>query len=300
MQRPISDVEEFPSGRSEQSDLLVEVDNSTACPPTDLASVVPSVSYTTSDSVVLSFDGYAKLELSPHRPDVLTVNPDLGYRAPDIQLSAVLKALLHSAAKSRRAIFHASAIEADGRGLLFLGDSRAGKSTFAVMASLEYSSLLSDDLVLIEEGIDGPICYAARDHFTLRQDIAESCPQLPLKKIRKITTPEGAKYVISREAGVVRTVTSMSLDHILFCNGLGADKKTIVRALTSAEYYALLLKSFFPMFGKNFRLFREEQKKTMELVSLLHSNATGYSIEIGGDILESPVLTLNNLMDQLS
>lgn len=295
-------IEEFPTDYLRVVDLSVVLDDDVVCPTKDLTNIVPTVQRSSSRSTVLSFDGHALLELSPLRENQLRIHPDLGKIAPTMQQSAALIALRHGAAKSGRAILHASAVETANRGLVLLGDTRAGKSTFSVMASLSNSCLLSDDLILIEfdEASDRPLGYAARQNFTLRKDIAESCTQLPLEQLKKISTAEGTKYVIPRESGLVRTVSSMGLDHMLFCKGFSGGGTTEIKKLNKAEYYALLLENFFPMFGENFRIFKQEQESTLELVSVLHNKCNGYAIEIGTDILKSPELTMNNLIHQMS
>lgn len=296
------EIEEIHAERDLEPDLIVVLDTSFECPLTDAYDITPTIGVSTSEYVELSYSGFAKLKLTTVGPDVLTVHPNLGDTAPTLQLNTGLMALRHGAIKTRRVILHASALETKDRGLIFLGDTRTGKSTFTIMASLESSRLLSDDLVLVEydENQEVPTAYAARKDFTLRSDIAESCFNLPTDGMEKIKTVEGTKYLLTRESNLVNTVSSVTLNHIFFCTEISKKNETVIEKLNSANYYSLLLQNFFPMFGENFRIFKEEQKLTKELIIVLHKNCTGHSISMGRDILDNPALAMKNLIDQLS
>lgn len=290
-------------GDSEGANLHLVLDEERLCPVRDFDHITPEISHSSADGLVLNYDSFASLKLATAGPDVLTLSPQLGRIAPTLQINLGLAALRHGAIKTGRTLVHSSAFTAKGKGVLILGDSRAGKSTFAVSAGLYGAQILSDDMVLIEydEPVGCPMAYAARKHFTLRRDIAESNPALATNEMDRFVTDDGeVKYMIRRDSNMLCTTASMRVDHLLFCRGFSDSGETKVTRLSSAEFFALLLKCLHPMFGKNFKAFGAEHSNILALVKRLHVECTGYSIKIGADILTKPAEAVDNLVSQLS
>jgi hypothetical protein len=67
---------------------------------------------------------------------------------------------------------HASAIAIDGRGILFVGEAWAGKSTTAAAFSMLGYPVLSDDIVRVDEGDAGAIAYPAHPRLNVWSDSA--------------------------------------------------------------------------------------------------------------------------------
>lgn len=85
--------------------------------------------------------------------DVLCADLSLDTRdATALQTALKLFAVLLGVAHRRRLLVHASAVLVDGRAVLFLGDSGAGKSTTAERLEAEGLHRVADDAVFVEVG----------------------------------------------------------------------------------------------------------------------------------------------------
>lgn len=284
-----------------QHDLRVIMNDQVSCPPNVVDFIEPELTSGHSEEVFLTYQNYATLELSSHNQDILTISPQLHINGTSVLLNACLLSMRCRAFKAKRVLLHGSGIETHGKGMVLLGDTRAGKSTFTVMASLKASNLHADDQILVEidDVTSQPVAYPAKKKFTLRKDIAENHSEFSIDEMKKISTPDGIKYVIDEESGIVKTTTKMPVDYLFFCDGLSNTSATVVNKLNKAEYYSRLLENFYPLFGEHFKVFQRENKHILELASTLHKQCFGYSISIGTDILKSPEQAIKNIMHQL-
>jgi hypothetical protein len=87
------------------------------------------------------------------RPDLgITITPSHGRKREEI--AQLIESIAIPALASMRgvALFHGSAVERDGRGLVFLGERGTGKSTMAARLALSGWGMLCDDVVAIIPG----------------------------------------------------------------------------------------------------------------------------------------------------
>lgn len=165
-------------------------------------------------------DGDWYLEMSPHRTvaicATLKFNPERGdawlhIRTPRLAAFAVNDALMllfaRRTATCKTLEMHASVVEKDGRGVLFLGKSGTGKSTHSSLwlKHIEGSVLLNDDnpiLRVTEEGVrvygspwSGKTpCYKNRD---LPVAALVRIRQAPYNKIHRLSLVEAYASVYS-------------------------------------------------------------------------------------------------------
>lgn len=76
-------------------------------------------------------------------------------------------------------VLHASAVESGGRALCFVGGSGMGKSTLAAICCAAGSQIVSDDVLRVDVGEDGPACYRGSQQVRLRPTASEIALAFP-------------------------------------------------------------------------------------------------------------------------
>jgi len=103
----------------------------------------------------------------------------------------VLVALLHQ----RKIInFHASSFIHDGRGIMVLGDTGAGKSSLTVSFALNGAEFLSDDLTPVIFREDKPCLWPLNREVKIRAGTAEQL-KIGNEKLREAEAGTGKKYL---------------------------------------------------------------------------------------------------------
>jgi hypothetical protein len=76
--------------------------------------------------------------------------------------------LAHALAADGLLALHASAVEVDGRALAIIGPSGMGKSTLAALLCAAGAGLVSDDVLRVDSGDPGPMCFPGTRALRLR------------------------------------------------------------------------------------------------------------------------------------
>ncbi|MBZ0264575.1 hypothetical protein K8I28_07890 [bacterium] len=98
-------------------------------------------------------------------------------RATDIMDQIILPALLPPfAARGMRGI-HASAVEMNGMGIMFAGETGSGKTSCALQLVAEGGKLIADDMVFLSRDGDSHIIYGMGDGPRAFQDVWTRFPQ---------------------------------------------------------------------------------------------------------------------------
>ncbi len=76
-------------------------------------------------------------------------------------------------------VFHASAVERDGRAIALTGHSGAGKSTLAAMACLTNAKLVTDDVLRVVPAGTGSVCFRGASALRLRPSSRALTSEVP-------------------------------------------------------------------------------------------------------------------------
>jgi hypothetical protein len=82
--------------------------------------------------------------------------------------------IAHVLSLSGRLVAHGAAVGRQGQGILMLGASGSGKSSSSYLASLAGWSLLSDDLVVVARGANGPELIGVHRAIAVPPDVIEA------------------------------------------------------------------------------------------------------------------------------
>lgn len=85
-------------------------------------------------------------------------------------------------------ILHASAVEFEGEGIGFIGDSGTGKSTVAALCCAAGARLIADDLLRVEPSSAGFRCVRGPSEIRLRQTAGSLAEWFPISSVRQ--TPD--------------------------------------------------------------------------------------------------------------
>jgi hypothetical protein len=96
--------------------------------------------------------------------------------AESFQVYLLGQALSFALVKGGFEPLHATVVSVDDGAIAFLGESGAGKSTLAARFLADGYSMLTDDLLVLQQGIDGFWAYPGPPRIKLLPDIAECLP----------------------------------------------------------------------------------------------------------------------------
>jgi hypothetical protein len=119
------------------------------------------------DAWTLRYAGICEARLDRRRC-IITV-----HRAPEadpglIPIFVEGNILAHALAADGLLALHASAVEVDGRALAIIGPSGMGKSTLAALLCAADAGLVSDDVLRVDSGDPGPVCFPGTRALRLR------------------------------------------------------------------------------------------------------------------------------------
>lgn len=144
-------------------------------------------------------------------------------------------------------IIHASAVVKNGKTILLVGKSGSGKSSFALMMGLEGWDFISDDIVMVEEGICGTPRALCLAESLARDLIGKEVPHIEGIK-------RGERYVYIDPCKIDMEINSSVLPatHIIFLNKDPIENR--VTYVTHAMTLKRLIDNLFDTSG----LFREK------------------------------------------
>ncbi|QBI20273.1 hypothetical protein ER308_12315 [Egibacter rhizosphaerae] len=144
------------------------------------------------DGYLLRFFNHCDVHVSP---DLSRVEYQRDHNADDGLVDVLLAGTTLAFIASVRGalVLHASAVEAGGRALAFVGHSGMGKSTLAIASCAAGARHIAED-VLVVENDDGPRCLAGNVAIRLRKGSVSLLDRLP--NADRITMPDGRDAVV--------------------------------------------------------------------------------------------------------
>lgn len=130
-------------------------------------------------SYVVRFPECGEFVIAEHL-DRVSVRRDPGGEHVDllpVLMSGTVAAIVHGLRGAT--LLHASAVEVDGRALAFIGRSGQGKSTIAGLLCAHGASLVTDDVLLVDQN-DPAMCVGGANEVRLRSaaaDLADAHPE---------------------------------------------------------------------------------------------------------------------------
>jgi hypothetical protein len=113
---------------------------------------------------------------------------------------------------------HAACVSKDGRGILFCGDSGAGKSSLAFACARNGWTFLSDDSTCLVRGRRGRVVVGNPYQMRFRESATQLFPELKDQRVMLRATGEFSIEVPTVSLQNIRITSQCSVDHILFLN----------------------------------------------------------------------------------
>lgn len=130
---------------------------------------------------------------------------------------------------------HAAAVEVDGRGVLLVGASGAGKSTTAVACAMAGSGLIGDDRCIID-----PVTMSVHSWYGTVKYYDDSADALGVRHWERIgVNPIGKTVVDIARRGDIRMVRSVPLAAAVVLRPLGSDVQAGIPLPTARAVTAL-------------------------------------------------------------
>lgn len=128
------------------------------------------------------------------------LTPDADQELASLLIGGVLAAML---ALEGHSVLHASAIEADGGAVAFIGGSGTGKTTLAALCCAAGARLVTDDVLRIELRGDAGWCFRGSRELRLRPGAAQLATQLTAWAEHSTTDQRTAVRAVATEQGTL-------------------------------------------------------------------------------------------------
>jgi hypothetical protein len=140
---------------------------------------------------------------------------------------------------------HASAVAIEGRALLFVGDSWAGKSSTAAAFSILGYPVLSDDIVRIDTAGDGLAAYPSHPRLNVWPDSATTLYGAP-DALPVHSESYGKHYLDLIEAGYAFQATPVPIEAVYLLGERSPDRRSPLMSVVPARpaFMALLGHTF--------------------------------------------------------
>jgi hypothetical protein len=205
-------------------------------------------------------------------------------------LGSVFGALLH---QRNFLPLHASAVEFNGKAMVFAGASGAGKSTLAAYLSQHGFSILSDDITVIHFENGKPYILPGLPHIKLWKDAAIKL-KLPLECMYKLR--DGIEKFIDYSIQPVDKI--VPLRHIYILNTQNADGISMTKISGREKFIALknhiYRKQFITAFGKEKIIFQSLSELALNTeVYRINRQMEDYNIENVAHIINENIRLTN-------
>jgi hypothetical protein len=124
---------------------------------------------------------------------------------------------------------HGACVELDGHGVLFCGDSGAGKSSLAYACSHNGWKFLSDDSSCLIRGRTGRIVTGNSLQMRFRKSAVQLFPELIRLRISDRPTGEMSIELATNANPEIETISEASVDYIVFLNRFDSRPEGLVR-----------------------------------------------------------------------
>lgn len=226
------------------------------------------------------------------------VEVDDTHREPELPMPRCLMlALAHQWARLRRMSLHAAAVHVDGRSLLVLGESCAGKSTLALSALTIGGKILSDDWVLAHIEDQELIVTPLRERMLVRSGAATEALLGRMPGHVQPRAAHASKAWLDYPTNDHR-IASTTCDAVLYLRPTDdRPERTRLDAITPVRRYAAVMDStsgalFSP------RLPAESSSQHTLVQHIVRT--PGFFLTGGHDLVEQPRRAWDNIVQQLS
>lgn len=179
---------------------------------------------------------------------------------------------------------HAAVFKVNGRTLLVLGNSLAGKSTLVRSAMQIGATVVSDDLVRLT------FSSSAFSDFPERRIIAHSLRGFV--RFRQVASlPEQCVFIDSADS---RFAPSMAIDGVVFLDSAPRSEATLYSNISVLEATAQLINQSAPLFMRSG--FQAERSNMLSFIHRLLQQVPFIRANTGFDVLNSPELTFQRLL----
>lgn len=139
-------------------------------------------------------------------------------------------------------LLHAAGISKNGKGLLFIGQTHAGKTTTALNLIMSGWELLSNDVVLVRKVGETFIAYPVPDVVTIRPKTLILLPQFPHEKLGQQFVPNVplADNIMPASQLVDRWSPPVPIGALCFSQ-IGNRPKTLIKTLMQAMALSIML-----------------------------------------------------------
>lgn len=135
-------------------------------------------------------------------------------------------------------LIHASALVKDGKTIILVGDSGCGKSTLAIMMCLNGWTFITDDVVLVDKGIQG-IPRA----FCLAENLANDLFGKSASFVKGIKRKKGYVYINPDQINIKTNQIEVPVTHIVFPKK--SQKKNGIKYLSPSITMCRLIENLF-------------------------------------------------------
>ena len=243
-----------------------------------------------SDEDTVSVPG-GRVRIRPGRPDAAASI------RPDGDLRAVLEpAVSHALALQGLAVVHAAAFDAAGFGVLAVGSSFSGKSTFAAAALVAGARVISDDSVVVGRGVRGePTVGALRRNLHLRDASVDVLPPSLRARVAPDPGAPGGRWCLPRAAAAERFVGAAPLRVIVDLRLDRRRRASFFGRASQAETLAAIIRSTSPLFLS--ARYGTERARLLPVLREAVAAAVCLRACIGRDLLASPAEVIGRLLE---
>lgn len=206
--------------------------------------------------------------------------------APKLR-SAVEIALIRSLALQGGMALHAAALEVDGLGVLLVGSSCSGKSTFALAGLSAQAQVLSDDaLVAFLDPGHAPMLYSLRPDLVLRKGSLPAVPNHRAADAEQIEVNGETKWRLSTRSSGQPGRTSLSPDALLLAGKFSGTAQTRITRVDSSFAFSRLLHASNPLFFS--ATFHRERTACTPVAKALACEIPAFAVELGTALMSDP------------
>ena len=236
-----------------------------------------------------------RVRLAPGRPKaVVEFRSDAGAFGGLVLATLLETALTHALATSGFVVNHAAAFEVEGRSILAVGPTHAGKSTLAGAVLAAGGSVVSDDSVILStDGKGVPQVGALRRNLWLREGSVGLLPKELRRGLIEIDAFGENRWGLERDSHPACFRPEVRPDAIVLLRRDRRMKGFRIQEISSADgLVGLILASSSLYLSSRYPI---EQKACMESLTALVNSAPCFSVRMGTRLVDNPRGTVDRL-----
>ena len=240
-----------------------------------------------------------RVRLAPGRSETAVEWAAAGAPVDDFVTTILLETtLIHALAMGGYVVSHAAALEVDGRALLVVGPSRAGKSTLSAAVLAAGGAVVSDDSVIL--GLDdkgAPSAGALRRDLWLRDGSVELLPEALRAQLWKTSSFGERRWGLERAEFPELFRSRVRPQATVLLHRDRRVKGYQLQRLSSAEGLAGLILASSPLFLSG--RYPAEQGRCMPGLTGLVNRTPCFEVRMGRALVEDPAATIRRLVEDV-